>query len=179
MRYFEIGSCDDVEYESLNFIPPLEATDRMRAAGGRLLTEGWPPIDAELTLVRYGKRLPRAELRKNVDGLLIREGACALLKHLLAGCGVPLPIRMAGDDPYFLFQVVQIDCLDEKQTVYTMIREDIRLPRKAVLRGDCIVGFNIFSPTGFPQFIFASETFRDAVTAAGFKGISFRDVPVT
>jgi hypothetical protein len=179
MRYFEIGSCDDVEYEFLNFIPPLEATDRMRVAGGRLLTEGWPPIDAELTLVRYGKRLPRAVLRKNVDGLLIREGACTSLKHLLAGCGVSLPIRMAGDDPYLLFQVVQMDCLDQTKSEFRMIRDDLKRLRKPVLLADHAVGFNLFSPPGEPGFIFASETFRDAVTAAGFKGISFRDVPVT
>jgi hypothetical protein len=179
MRLFEIGSYDDVDYEFLNFIPTLEASDRIKAAGGRLLTEGWPPISGELTLMRNGKRLPPAMLSWNVAGLLIRESAFAALRPLLAGCGVPLPIRMAGDDPYLLFQVVQMDCLDQTKSEFRMIRDDLKRLRKPVLLADHAVGFNLFSPPGEPGFIFASETFRDAVTAASFKGISFRDVPVT
>ena len=179
MRHYEIGSYDDVDYEFLNFIPPLEASDRIKAAGGRLLTESWSPIRAELTLIRNGKRLPHADLGWNVAGLLIRESTYASLKPLLAGCGVPLPIRMAGDDPYLLFQVIQINCLDQARSEFRIIRDDLQRLRKPVLLADHAAGFNLFSPPGEPGFIFASETFRDAVTAAGFKGIAFREVPVT
>jgi hypothetical protein len=179
MKFFRIGTPSEIDYEWLNFVPPLEATDRIRAAGGQLLTEGWSPIDAELTLMRHGKRLPRADIQKNVEGLLIRESTYASLKPLLAGCGVPLPIRMAGDDPYLLFQVIPIDCLDQAKSEFQIVDNHHRWLRKPVLRADHAAGFNLFSPPGEPGFIFASETFRDAVTAAGFKGIAFREVPVT
>jgi hypothetical protein len=180
MKVFQLQNSEDNEI--LQVIPGLEVMDRLKKAGVRLLYEGWPPLPAQLVLINRGIRLKRVDLQAGLanGGIIIRESAYRKLKPILEKSGVLLPLQMADEDPYHVFQVVMVECLDRKKTHFMEnVLPNLEVIMKPVLRGDCVVGLDIFSPMNQLPHVFVSEYLRDAALVAGLKGVEFKEVEVT
>lgn len=112
------------------------------------------------------------------DVLVLGERAFSTLQHLLYGCGELLPIRCIDGRSFVLCNLLPCyDCLDEASTLGQrfkdgrwMFIERYQLTPKLVPR------LPLFKIVGGRSSIFCSEAFKQAVEAAGLKGLEFREI---